>query len=528
MASSPAAKAFGEIGENFRASLLAVGDGAKKVGDSIVDSAKKVGDVPSSLRRGLSMPSSAVPTFGSFSSGSSGPPPLKLKIMTWNIAIVTFPLVAPSFRAFVHLCFFWGSAHNRFSDVSLVPLEASSLGRLAQQADYIRQSDADIVMLQEVPGKAFVDSLMMFLGSEFDCHYASRPPTRGAKLMYLGFTLFFATMQFLLFEPVLRVFILPYWLDLSGGALGRWLLLVCIRAMMMRTSTIVQFLLGSVGGQLVTLRRRTSLVVGDRRLAASTATVAPPPARRTTHGLVWVFSRLFSSRAPEHAAGAAPEDDESVARVADFWTFPRDAKAKGASGHLGVFSSLRLRPRGVLDVSFPVVDVEGRRATLRVLNTHLPHACDTHALLTAFGRRIAQTSSEHATVVVGGDFNPLPSTSLASQFGPLLAAGCEPTNGLESPVITWDFADPLTRSDEACTPHSMQLDFLFLHQQPPQAATASRCRLKAIATEATRPRSFFVAGSPLSDHYGLSTSFAVEVDDLQTVLLSTLGRKIDF
>merc|ERR1719324_818370 len=117
-------------------------------------------------------------------------------------------------------------------------------------------------MLQEVPGKAYIDHLMMFLGSDYDVFYERRPPTMGAKFMYLCFTLFFATMQFLLFEPLLRVFILPYWLELTGGAIGRWLLLVGIRALMMRTSTIVQFLLGSVGSQLITLRCKTSLVVG--------------------------------------------------------------------------------------------------------------------------------------------------------------------------------------------------------------------------------------------------------------------------
>ena len=100
--------------------------------------------VPPPVRKGLSMPSSLTAT-----SSPEGLPPLQLKIMTWNIAIVTFPLVAPSFLAFVHLCFFGGSAHNRFNDVSLVPLESSSLGRLAQQADYIRRSGADIIMLQD-------------------------------------------------------------------------------------------------------------------------------------------------------------------------------------------------------------------------------------------------------------------------------------------------------------------------------------------------------------------------------------------
>ena len=62
----------------------------------------------------------------------------------------------------------------------------------------------------------------------------------------------------------------------------------------------------------------------------------------------------------------------------------------------------------------------------------------------------------------------------------------------------------------------MQLDFLFAHQNGGGGTATTplpgRCKLKALATEATRRGSFAVAGSPLSDHYGLSTSFAVEVD----------------
>ena len=115
------------------------------------------------------------------------------------------------------------------------------------------------------------------------------------------------------------------------------------------------------------------------------------------------------------------------------------------------------------------------------------------------------------------------------QFRPLLSAGCAPTNDLDAPIVTWDLANPITRKDDDLTPRSMQLDFLFVHQPSAEVerqqaeagagggadgAGRPRCctHLKPISTEATRPRSFFVAGSPLSDHYGLSTSFAVAVD----------------
>ena len=197
-------------------------------------------------------------------------------------------------------------------------------------------------------------------------------------------------------------------------------------------------------------------------------------------------------------------------RVADFWTFP----SPQIHSVLDIFFTIR--PRGVLDVSFPVLDARGRCSSLRVLNTHLPHAVDPAVFLADFGRKVSGISTQHASVVVGGDFNPLPSPSVKQQFRPLLDAGCEPTNDLDQPIVTWDLANPITRKDDSLTPHSMQLDFLFVHHATTPATDGGphgRCRLKAVATEATRPRSFFVKGSPLSDHYGLTTSFTVDVED---------------
>ena len=38
-----------------------------------------------------------------------------------------------------------------------------------------------------------------------------------------------------------------------------------------------------------------------------------------------------------------------------------------------------------------------------------------------------------------------------------------------------------------------------------------RCRLEVVGTELVQPSSFFVGGAPLSDHYGLQTTFRVAV-----------------
>ena len=39
------------------------------------------------------------------------------------------------------------------------------------------------------------------------------------------------------------------------------------------------------------------------------------------------------------------------------------------------------------------------------------------------------------------------------------------------------------------------------------------CRLAVVATELVEPRAFFVGGAPLSDHYGLLTTFRVQMLD---------------
>ena len=91
-------------------------------------------------------------------------------------------------------------------------------------------------------------------------------------------------------------------------------------------------------------------------------------------------------------------------------------------------------------------------------------------------------------MIVGGDFNPLPCPASAA-VPPLLDAGCEPTNDLDQPIVMWDLANPIPL-DDSLTPHSMQLDFLFVHHATTPATDGGgphgRCRLRAVATGTLR------------------------------------------
>ena len=117
--------------------------------------------------------------------------------------------------------------------------------------------------------------------------------------------------------------------------------------------------------------------------------------------------------------------------VVDFLPFLGASTSKPLNGYLGAFFSVR--PRGVLQVSVPIVDAAGGRSVLRVCTTHLPHASENKDLLADLAKRmqaLARAEGGGGAVLFGGDFNPLPGPSLAAQFAPLLATGSQPTNPL--------------------------------------------------------------------------------------------------
>ena len=416
-----------------------------------------------------------------------------LKVMTWNICALTFPHAAPGLRLLAGIVL-GGSWHDRFHDVSLMPLEEASIGRVAQQASYLLESGADLAMLQEIPGASYVSALLGFLGDQYEARYAYRAPSAFAAATWFAFIFAVCSLQLLFLEPLLRLLLLPDVLALTGGACGRLLLLAAANALRWRHSSITQFLLGSVAGQLLVLRKRSSATVGD-----------------------------------DSNGGAAAAS--SSFGVVDFMPFEGAAASKPSKGYLDAFFSVR--PRGVLQVSVPIVDATGRRSVLRVCTTHLPHASENSELLANLARRmqvLAHAEGSGGTVLLGGDFNPLPTPSLAEQFAPLLQTGSVPTNSLagsssggrgerdegggvsakasmsaahgafgcegtddngkaaatrwrygrlcrapsdpstlttaDGELCTWDLAQPLTRKAADVTPRTMQLDFLFVSQRP--------------------------------------------------------------
>ena len=349
------------------------------------------------------------------------------KIMT-NICALSFPTARRACAAPRHSA--RGSWHDRFRDVSDA-LEESSLGRIAQQADYIRESEADVVMLQEVPGASYVAALHGFLSDDFDARYAYRAPSAFAVMVWLAFTLAVSALQLIAIEPLLRCTLQPHLLLLTGGVTGR--LLLAGTALRWRHSIVTQFLLGSVAGQLLVLRRRSSPLVGDLISSDGVvdAAVADAVADAGSVGGAEVTDINHREACKEAGrAKAAAAAASSPFGVIDFVTFEGSSASKPSKGYLDAFFSVR--PRGVLQVSLPIVDAQtGCRSTVRVCTTHLPHASDNDSLLKGLGERTRAIAHAHGgAVVLGGDFNPLPSPGLAEQFAPLVAAGCVPTNPL--------------------------------------------------------------------------------------------------
>ena len=421
---------------------------------------------------------------------SEPPEPRKLRVLSWNLCAIAFPFTAPGWK--LGLGVLLGcSWHDRFRDAPLLPLEESSIPRLAQQAEYIKASEADIIMLQEVPGVSTITALLRFLGDDFDARYAQRRPSAFAVAAWVATTLLVAAAQLAILEPLLRMLLRPSLLDLTCGVGGRLALLFTAFGVRWRHSIVTQFLLGSVAGQLLVLRRKSSPAVGT--------------AAGDGFGVVDFLSFDDGKATPPASAPVAsmPVAGEAVQPKAGVNT----------QGWLHAFFCVR--PRGVLQVSVPVVDASGSRGQLRVLTTHLPHASENDNLMIDLGARTADLARD-ATVLLGGDFNPLPDEALSSQFAPLLTNGNVPTSGLETvaetrggdgecataelhalskpsandvgkeeadaeegkagpcQLNTWDLRQPLCRKGSE-TPHTMQLDFLFVNQpaRPQEAAQAA-------------------------------------------------------
>ena len=318
-----------------------------------------------------------------------------LRVMTWNVCAITFPFAAPTAQlaAGALLGCSW---HDVSHDASLLPLGRASRPRLAQQAKYIASSGADVVFLQEVCGVATVDELMRHLApAGYEASFARRAPSPVAVASWVALCLIVAAAQLLiLVEPAARLLVAPHalvWLGgpTATGALLRWLGLAAIFALRWRDSLPAQFLLGSIAGQLVMLRR-----TGCASLAAELTIEEFVP-----------FDDAFNART---------DDEHTKAEAAAFCT-PALLQ--------GIFN---LRVRGVLRARVPVrgggADGEACEGVLRLLTTHLPHCTDNTKLMRALAAYTRDAALD-AHVVLGGDWNILADSPASSQLAPLLGAG---------------------------------------------------------------------------------------------------------
>ncbi|CAJ1458444.1 unnamed protein product [Effrenium voratum] len=327
------------------------------------------------------------------------PKETRVKLMTWNACSLSFPLrIHPAKLLLgIFLGFWW---HDPQRDVPLQVRSRAARERCQRQAEYIRQSGADLIMLQEMLSTTMLETLMCHLASDFDCAYLTCRPTLSAVLLW---TLFLLTVAF--WQCALLQICLMVWSTSALGFCGRWLMLAIWLALRSRGAVPFHFLCGDVAGQLVVLRRQTS------RLEACVAK--------------------------------------------EFQAFDALGHQLLARSWLCVF--FNVRPRGILRVTVPLGP---RMGSLTLLNTHLPHNSDNSKLLRSVSS-YASSFACHGPVVLAGDFNPQPHIELQQQLKPLLAAGLVPTDGLEEQHCTWDLQQPLTRRNPG-TPRTMQLDFIFL------------------------------------------------------------------
>jgi len=392
----------------------------------------------------------------------------KLKVMTWNICSLAFPLhLSPlQFTAGLILGCWW---HHQCCDVSLQLNQKASRKRLLQQAEYIRSSGADLVMLQEVLSSTVVSSLQRHLSAEYDFFYACCSPQASALIAWVAFLLIVAALQM----TVLQAFLLCLRTQAADVAwphlIARWLSLAAMLAVRWRNSVPAHFLLGDVAGQLVVLRRKNCEALAQ-------------------NGFCVDGFQAFDGAFRTAGADEAQKQRHGVQTTVETPCW------------LDVF--FNVRPRGLLTITVPVL-AGGQQSKLTVVNTHMPHNCDNTELLWQLGKLTMQ-AAQQGQVLLAGDFNTLPDVPISQQFAPLLHTGNTISNKLRD-CLTWDLRQALTRKNDG-TPRSMQLDFIFLQEQGPIHAQDHRhMSMEVLSTTMVHTSQFFKAGAPLSDHYGLAS-----------------------
>mmetsp|Transcript_3684 Transcript_3684/g.11120 ORF Transcript_3684/g.11120 Transcript_3684/m.11120 type:complete len:631 (+) Transcript_3684:36-1928(+) len=401
---------------------------------------------------------------GGSAAGSGGGGGGELRVLTWNLAAICFPFKAPSWQIAlgVLLGLDWADSCG---DVALDAQSSRAKARWAQQAAYIRSSSADLVLLQEVSGKATLRALLGAL-PDYEAAYVPWRPTYFAVQLFALAVLLVASAKLLLLEAFCAAAALP--LPLPAHPLARLVLIAAVCATRWRHSAVTQYLLGSIAGQLVVLRRRGS------------------PASAFVHTAFDAFVDACSAETSsplKQPVGAA-----SPAVKLPAWQ----------SWLLGQF--FRLRPRGVQEVVVALAQGDVPACRLTLLNTHLPHLSSNSTLVRYLARRI-HAAAAATSCIFSGDLNPDKGKPLRSQFGAIFQCGA--TLGEETgALVTWDTANPLIRGKKCNPDADMQLDFCFLHQPNEPRPLLSRMRSSLLRREA-----FFLPGAPLSDHIGILTTF---------------------
>lgn len=430
-----------------------------------------------------------------------------LKVLTWNVCAIAHPFVAPRL-VLLGLLFFRDWTHK----VDDVPLDAQSgraRRRWAAQAAYIRSAAADVVLLQEVSSRATLDSLMGHLADEYEAAYIACAPTGTAVALWGLAMLAVSSAQLALLLPLATC------LPVEGfgvSACAQLALLCIVNALRWRHSCVTQYLLGSIAGQLVVLRRTSSTrVCADGFAATWFETFVQGDAQKVQ----------CSSCAPR------PSANSEAGAATSTGTAPSPHSCCGAL--LKLFFGLR--PRGVLRVDATLITSKSApsggatRGSITFMNTHLPHLSENSAVLERCAE-LTQGVSYRAAVVFGGDLNPLPDLPITQQLQPLLDARNEVADTAdgwaarwaagEASRATWDLAQPLTRCAEE-TPRDMQLDFVLSQPQRALGSDADcqggkqSCRATVSFGRATSclhdPDAFRAA--TISDHSGLLSTLPV-------------------
>ena len=284
--------------------------------------------------------------------------PDRFKVLTWNACAISFPLHIHPVKFGVGLLFgcWW---HDWQCDV---PMQLDqNQARFARQAEYIRQSGADLVLLQEVLSTSMLQGLMRHL-EDFDHCYLKSSPKPAARLLWMTFLAIVALLQCLLIQLPLYVIrgtaTESTWLWFSFC----WMVLAAILALRWWNSVAAHFLLGDVAGQLVALRRKDCKALAGPEFGAAGFDM---------------YNTVFRFEGREK-------------HPSDTWESSIET-----SSWLSVF--YHVRPRGVLRVTVPLT-LAGRTAVLTVLNTHMPHNCDNSDLLHSLGRRSADLAMQGTLV----------------------------------------------------------------------------------------------------------------------------------